>query len=103
MEIWGVPVLSGRDLEELHSSVDGAGQDQAVAHIERQERLVELRAVHAVSPAPEPEVSCQGEEEADNNELHHQGDSQKSPSQLLLIIRQGLISYLSRLVSDCSR
>ncbi len=55
LEVGIRPVHRGT-LEELHRPEDTSDEDEAVAHVERKERLIELRVAYAMFPASVPEV-----------------------------------------------
>lgn len=65
----GCRPVGGLEVEELHRAEDAADEDEPVAQVQRQQRLVQLRVADPVLPTLVPEVGCQREEEPDHHKL----------------------------------
>ena len=75
--------VGGLEVEELHGAEDAADEDEPVAQVQRQQRLVQFRVADPVPAALVPEVGRQREEEPDHHQLQDERRPQQRPAQLL--------------------
>lgn len=75
----------------LDDAVDGAGEDDSRAEVQRRERALHVPGFYSSSETPAVEESSEQAERCDNNDLDDQTRLHENMSEILQVLREVLV------------